>query len=313
MVERRNIALEYAESRSVHNPREYIFMGRIDSESHTLLQQALAEYGIEVDPSFHHILQSKTIVPGGITDKMVTSFDVGYQITSLKSDEGIFLIPDRLIAPWGNRLEFIYWLNYYRNLRLGNVEFLSYKTGEYGAVGFNPCIKGQPIRDDICIKFYNFAYPYSQEAWEENIRQKGKIPSNMKMWKLSGVTGIGSYVAYRYLIGAGIPMPTPHFATSEIFVQDFIDGYTIGELIDNYERLIQEGALTEEQMNKIWDWTEEIIPRLNLIAGQTLNVVRKTYWAPDFVNYDINWGNIMIRKSGLDDPSNNYVLIDPIR
>ena len=238
MIEGRNIVQEFKESRSHCSSRGYIFVGDNDIESHKLLQQTLRRYGFDVPSANHQFIQKKVIVPG-VTDKMLTSFDVGYKIASLESGEGIHLIPDRLIVPWENREEVLYWLDYYRNIKSGNIEFSSFKAGEYGAVGFNPRIKDQPGRTDICVKFYNFAYPYSQADWEENIKQKGKVPPDTKIWKLSGVTGIGSFVAHRYLINAGIPMPTPHFATSEIFVQDFIDGYTICDLIDDYEKSLK--------------------------------------------------------------------------
>ena len=108
-------------------------------------------------------------------------------------------------------------------------------------------------------------------------------------------------------------MPQVYMATSEMLVQEYIDGFTIAELQDNYEELTGKGILTVDEIDRVWDVMDDLVKLYDKKVRQVIDPIKHIYWAPDFMAYDINFGNIMILKSGFHDPKNNSVLIDPFR
>ena len=154
--------------------RPYIFP--LEEAPHEYLQEldsTLAKYGIPFDDCGTSIFQAREVEKGQ-KDLMVTSLTVGYLIASSTSKTGIKIMPDRLIVPSNTKDEFVFWTDFYRKIKDGKFTVSNFKSGEYGTVGFNPVVDGRPY-PNLCIKLYNFAYPYSQQAWDTYRKDSVKI------------------------------------------------------------------------------------------------------------------------------------------
>lgn len=314
MVEK-NIINEYIAARSCQRP--YLL-----DKQHALL--LMKQHSLTVDTDLDDsidifsnrnrlILQTKQIQTGKI-DRMLTSLDYFYLIAS----EDIFgakLMPDRLIADLTAEEGAKYWFGFYKDLRAGNINFSNFKNGEFGSVGFNPRRNRDDLFDqNVCVKFYNQAFPFSQQAWDENLANNfsSGLDRNGK-WKLSSVTGVGNYVAFRYLAEAGIPVPKIFLATSEVLIQENIEGYTLSEITDDYEMLKEKKIIDDDLFADMWDWSIDVLPGITKKVRGVIEPIRHNYWSPDFKRYDVNGGNIIFRANNLRDFANNYVLIDPFR
>lgn len=324
MPEDRNIAKEFSEARRSFiekklTARPYNLDLRGDNKA---IIELLDSFGIH--PESNHLLQIKTL-PGGTRDLTISNLELGYAIRDPSKPEGIKVMPDTLIVNINDYTQARFFLDLFRHICTGNIKYDhyqdsrhrkgAYRKGAYGAVGVQPTIltsSGEVTRPDLCVKYFNYAYPFSMERWKKSITVHDKIGED---WNLSGVTGIGNYIALRYLGAEGIPVPQVYLATSELLIQDYIDGYTVAEIKEHYDELKASGVLGDDDtiIDGIWDFVDKFEPRLTEAAKRTIEPIRKNWWSPDFQYYDINWGNIMIKRSGLQDPEHNYYVIDPLR
>lgn len=244
---------------------------------------------------------------------MYSSFERLYLI-STESDFGAKIMPDRMIMDTMDENGPEYWLQFNKDINNGNVRFSHFKSGEFGIVGFNPRRNHFNSNEQVCIKFYNLAFPISSSEWDENL--KNHFPTGQSRngkWKLSAVTGVGNYVAFRYLAEAGISVPKVYLATSNTLVQESIDGYTLDEVTNHYEELKQTGELNDDIFADMWDWSIDVLPKIAEKVKSVIEPIRSNYWSPDFKMYDVNGGNIIFRKNNLANFAENYVLIDPFR
>lgn len=182
----RDISKEFADNAGTDN-RFYIHY--YQDEPNDPLRDYFDTYDIPFSEN-GLLTQSVTIVDGK-TDILYTSYEAGAEI-SLSSRKRR-LLPFRMAYPEDlgceNALELLNGVN------TGTFGSLGYKNGSYGAVVY-PQV--QPFQKDrICIKYFNYAFPYSQP------RRFGPKVS-YRDWYLSGVTGVGNYIALRHLQSIGI-------------------------------------------------------------------------------------------------------------
>lgn len=319
MGDERDIAKEFSEA------RENFIRGKADTRPYNVnlqgdnkvILELLDSFGIH--PTSNHLVQIKTL-PGGSRDLTVSNLKLGYAIRDPSKPEGIKIMPDTLIINLNDYGQARSCIELFRHICDGSVRYDhyqegKYKKGAYGAVGIQPTIatlNGEVTRPDLCVKYFNYAFPFSSKRWKKSITDHDKVGEE---WNLSGVTGIGNYIALRYLAEEGIPVPKVFFATSELLIQEYIDGYTVAEIKDRYDELKERGVLGDDDtiIDGIFDFVNQYVPLLTKKAKKTIEPIRRNWWSPDFQHYDINWGNIMIKKSGLRDPEHNYVVIDPLR
>lgn len=310
MIER-NIISEFAQARKTGDRPYLLHSCDSDIGIRMALDLTKKKFGIDTG-SNGLIMQTATIEPG-ISESLITSRDVAYLIAS-GNEIGVKIMPDRAIFVRDPK-SLHYWKKFYDDLKNERISFSDYKRGEYGVVGFNPKSKGKEM-GKICVKFFNLAYPFSSEDWLMYQKEPDRINHIIKhgKWRLSGVTGVGSYVASRHLRKHGVNTPNVFFATSDLLVQEFIDGLTIAEIADEYEALVDSGV-NPDRLNQIWDWTDKGLRELDCQVRNILDPTREEYWSPDFLHYDVNWGNVMIPTNELytDNSPLNPVLIDPLR
>ncbi len=252
---------------------------------------------------------------GGHVDCMITNAVHGYAVRDVSRKEGYKVVLDRLVVNLTNRRKAGEILKLFLNsVCSGSISFSNFRGGGYGAVGFSPKTVERAY-PDLCIKYFNFAFPYSEQRWKASVgRKKYEDDTTGKEWNLSGVTGLGNYIALRHLGENGIPVPEVYLGSSEILIQENIEGYTIAQIIDDYEKLQRSGVLEKDDriIDGVWDFAFDSIPKIAIAAKKIIDPIKDRYWSPSFQHYDINWGNVMIKKNGLHDPENNYVVIDPL-
>lgn len=314
MTEDRNIAEEFAQARKDFinkKPEARPYNINLHGDNQVTID-FLESHGIH--PKASRFVRVKTY-PSGARDVAVSNLELGYAIRNPARAGGIKIMPDSLVVDISDTQQARFSLDLFHHICEGKIKFATFKTGAYGAVGIQPTIttvSGEITRPDLCVKYFNYAFPFSLERWQQSLSVHDKVGER---WNLSGVTGLGNYIALRFLNEEGVPVPKVYLATSELLVQQYIDGYTIAEIKDQYETLKASGVLGDDDtiIDGIWDFADEYIPKLTQAAEKTIEPIRHNYWSPDFQHYDINWGNVMITKEGLRDPKHNYFVIDPIR
>lgn len=314
MADERDIAEEFSQARrsfinKLPDARPYNLDLHGDNKP---IIDLLASFGIH--PKSSRLVQIKTL-PGGTRDLTVSNTELGYAIRNPDQPGGIKIMPDTLIVNINDFKQARFFLDLFQHICEGKITYSHSEKGAFAKVGIQPTIltaTGEITCPDICVKYFNYAYPFSFERWEKTISVHDKVGEE---WNLSGVTGIGNYIALQYLTEEGVPTPKVYLATSELLIQQYIDGYTISDIKDRYDELKKEGVLGDDDtiINGIWDFADKYVPLLTKTAKKTIEPIRSNWWSPDFQHYDINWGNIMITKNGLRDPAHNYYVIDPIR
>ncbi len=313
-IERRGIPIEFADARRTFHSRSSLArpyntfisdtpIDRIDPVDVTRLYSGKPEF---VDIKY----SSK-----GHLDCMITNTQHGYAVRDISRDEGYKVVLDRVVVNLTElekaRRVLDLFLN---NVCSGQISFADFRGGAYGAVGSLPkTAKG--TYSDLCIKYFNFAFPFSQKRWEASVGRKlYEDDTTGKEWNLSGVTGLGNYIALRQLGENGVPVPEVYLGSSEILIQEYIEGYTIAQIINDYDLLKAKGELGKDDqiIDGIWDFAFDGIPEIALSVKKIIDPTKNRYWSSSFHHYDINWGNVMIKRNGLSDPENNYVVIDPL-
>ncbi len=242
----------------------------------------------------------------GSRDLLLTKKNATYLISDNDSESGISNIPERLILN-RNYSDNSRVLDIYRQAISGRISFSHFKNGQYGSVGFNPEVRGI-IYDNFCIKYFNLAYPLTDKKWKECVTLRKNKKTRNGEWFLSAVTGVGAYIASRIIRSAELPSPEVYLGTNDLLIQERIEGYTVSEIFD----MVETGDLTEVIGEVIGDWFSD---NNREIATQVRDVFENfniPQWMPDFNIYDVVMGNLMIRREGLHDPQNNYVIIDPL-
>jgi hypothetical protein len=245
----------------------------------------------------------------GRKEVMQTDWLHGYYIKDSKRRNGLKLMPDRIIYEDSKDSEL--YLSLYDQILHGNVSYDHFKNGKFGSVGFFPKLNGK-VQPTICVKYFNLAYPFSQTRWDKLITT-GNL--DLQGWCLSSVTGVGSYMALRYLQERGLPTPNIHLATNDLLIEEYIPGLTIGEILDNYEILKSQGVLGHDDtiIDGITDFGFDRVPEIDKNVKNILQPYRHRYWGPDMDMFDLNIGNIMLPLNHLENPAENYYIIDPIR
>lgn len=320
MADERDIAREFSQARrSFIDKKPDARPYNIDLHGNNkAVIDLLDSFGIH--PKSNRLLQIKTL-PSGARDLTVSNLELGYAIFNPTKPEGFKVMPDTLIVNINDFRQTRFFLDLLRHICKGDIKYdhyyegRKYRKGAYGAVGIQPTVttpQGEITRPDVCVKYFNYAFKFSPKRWQKSITIHDKVGEE---WNLSAVTGIGNYIALRYLGEEGIPIPKLYLATSELLIQEYIDGYTIAEIKDSYDNLKASGILGEDDtiIDGIWEFADKYTLKLTKMAKKIIDPTRKYWWSPDFQHYDINWGNIMIRRNGLQDPENNYVVIDPLR
>ncbi len=242
---------------------------------------------------------------------LITSTNLAYRIKD-NSPEGSTLIGDKLIVARKYDFDIIKSaLQVLRALKKGVLRYGRWDHGRFGAVLLDVFDSQQ--RYPWAIKLYNYAYPLTPEIWEESKRSKFRYDFNKEKWHLSGVTGIGTLIAYDALRSLGFRVPEAPVATSEVLVQQQIDGITIADIYNRYEELKRQGLLGTD--DSIIDRISDFAATFPEYAQQMLRRRLKrtsTFWFPYYLRPDINWGNIIIPWGGLDRPEESYYIIDPI-
>lgn len=311
-IENRDVASEYVQM--VTGGRQFQFpLSRVNEVGSMLgmeLKESDIEHACNYDQKF--LLSSITIEPGK-KDRLFTFPHEVYMLND-HAQNSLNLISERVIVSWEDTDNVRDLTGFLRDIKTGVVQYDHYKRGRYGAVGFNPRV-GEVEQKDVCVKYYNLAYPYSESAWKNFIKNKKNNPTYElnDFWALSSVSGIGQYLAHRYMRAAGIPAPDVYIATSDILVQEYINGYTISELFDNYEVLLEKGKIDKDTFHDIAGWFEEVKPDLERRIRNVIDAQEGKYWFPNFSSYDVNWENIIITPEGLKNPEGNFYVIDPLR
>lgn len=320
MIESRNIAQEFAEARRLclaRSPEARPYHFHLGGNNQVIMD-LLAQHGIRPPQSRWKSQQKK--FPSGHQDILVTDLEVGYAIYAPRDnfqpgEEQIKIMADSMIINRDDRRGVRIYGDLYRHITEGNISYAGFERGAYGAVGKLPISvtsSEERVWPGVCVKYFNYAFPFSLERWQKSITDHDKVGGE---WNLSGVTGVGNYMALRYLHEGGVPAPKVCLATNELLIMEFIDGYTIGEIKDRYEEFKAAGILGDDDsvIDGIWDFLEEYEPKLKEAIESIIEPIRHEYWAPDFQHYDVNMGNIMLKRDGLRDPANNYCVIDPLR
>ncbi len=220
---------------------------------------------------------------------LVTSLKTGFMIHDETKPEGFQIIGDRLIVSRRENTTLVReGIQLLRHLRSGNLEYHHFKRGRYGVVLLDlPHNTSVPM----CIKLFNYAVPFSKEEWDKAKKRKFKPSYELNTWNLSGVTGIGSFVAHQEIRKSGIPMPRVFVATNEVLIQEEVPGFTIGEIIDQYEVLKSQGKLGDN---------DEIIDTARSIIGNTSSPVYVCRKLMKWVNENIKKMPVMVVPSALD-------------